>query len=423
VNRKLLRSSRTWLLVGLFIGVLFALESVAVHAFFTTHFPGGNDFYSRWAGARALLLEGRDPYSLEVTKEIQVVKGIDPTLEGKGSFSSPLHVLFVFWPLVYVPFDWAQAIWMVALQWVAVATVIGLLILEQWRPSLAGLTGLFLGTLLFYPVARSIILGQFTLHVTLFLVAALWALQRGRDGWAGVWLAATSIKPQMVVFVAPWLVLWAVRRRRWRLVGGLLAVGGVLLLASLALFPRWPISFLEDVRRYSGVAGGRNPLVILMDLVWPGGPEPVRYGLAGLLMLVMLWAWRRGWRDGGEFFSRATHWTIVISLLVPFQTGTTNHVTLLIPLFAWLRGALTRWGRWRALIVVSGLHVALWALFLGTVKGDWENPVMFLPLPLLCLAVLVGIEINHWWATPPSPADAGEGTGRRVARPSGFDGA
>ena len=393
MNRKLSSQPRIWLLVGLLVGVLFVLESVAVHTFFTARFPGGNDFYPRWAGARALLLEGRDPYSPEVTAEIQTAM-IGSTQRAKNSFSFafPLPVVLLFWPLVYCPYDWVQAIWMVTLQWVAVATVVGLLRLEQWRPSPAGLAGLFLGTLLLYPVARTIVLGQFTLHVTLFLVAALLALRRGRDGWAGVWLAATFIKPQMVVFIAPWLVLWALGQRRWRLVRGLLVGGGLLLLASLALFPRWPLSFLEDVQRYSGVAGGRAPLAVLMGLVWPGGPEVVRYGLAGLLLLAMLATWRRGWRDGAELFTRATYWTITISLLVPFQTGTTNQVMLLIPLFAWLRRALKRWDRRWVLVTmgVSGLLVALWALFLSTIKGEWENPVMFLPLPLLCLAVLIG---------------------------------
>jgi hypothetical protein len=51
------------------------------------------------------------------------------------------------------------------------------------------------------------------------------------------------------------------------------------------------------------------------------------------------------------------------------------------------------------LIGVIGLLVALWALFLGTIEGNWENPVMFLPLPILCLAVLVGTGVHHWWIT------------------------
>ena len=412
---------RRWFVIALLIGVLFACESVAVHALFTTRFPGGNDFYSRWAGARALLRENRDPYSLEVTAEIQAVKGIDPSKEGKGSFAFPLHVVFLFWPLAYLPYDWAQAIWMVTLQWVVVGVVVGMLSLERWRPSPVGLAGLFFGTLFLYPIARSIMLGQFTLHVTLFLVAALWSLQRGHDGWAGVWLAATSIKPQMVIFIGPWLVLWAIARRRWRLVGGLAAGGVLFLLASLALFPRWPISFLEDVQRYGGVAGGRNPLAVLAGLVWPDGPEAVRYGVAGLLLLGMVWAWWRGRQDEANqneadqnppqhclFYGGArlaTYWTIVVSLLVTFQTGTTNQVMLLIPLLAWLRKALERRERWWVLIGVGAGQVALWFLFLSTIKGDWENPVLFLPLPLFCLVVLVGVEITRWRAAR-HPADS-----------------
>jgi len=389
---------RKWLLVGLLIGILFLSESVAVHNSFAVHFPGVSDFYSRWAGARAFLVEGRDPYSLEVTEEIQRVIEIDPTLEGvgKGGFAYPLYTLFLFWPLVYLSYDWAQAIWMVTLQWVAVATVLGLLRLGRWRPSPIGLAGLCLGTLFLYPITRTIFLGQFTLHVTFFLVAALWALHRGHDGWAGAFLAATSIKPQMVIFIVPWLILWTIGRRRWRLLGGLLAGGGGLLVTSLMLFPRWPISFLEDIQRYSKVAGGRNPLVVLMNLVWPGGPESAPYGLAGILMLAMLWAWRRGWRDEGKFFMRATHWTIIVGLLVTFQTGTTNYALLLIPLFAWLRRALTYWGRGWTLAMAIALLAIPWIIFLSTIKGDWENPIMFLPLPLFSLAVMLGIEINHW---------------------------
>jgi len=388
---------RGWWPAGLLIVLLFALESIAVHAFLTARFPGGNDFYSRWAGARALLLEGRDPYSLEVTAEIQAVIGIDPAQAGRGGFAYPLYVLFLFWPLVYFPYDWAQAMWMVTLQWVAVAAMAGLSNLERLRLSSVGLAGLLLATLFLYPVARTIFLGQFTLHVTLFLVATLLALRRGRDDWAGIWLAATFIKPQMVAFVAPWLVLWALGRRRWRLVRGLLIGGGVLSLAALIIFPRWPISFLEDVLRYSKVAGGRNPLVVLMGLVWPGAPAAVRYGLVGLLLLVMFAVW---WRDrqGGEgAFIRVTHWVIVISSLVLFQTGTTNQAMLLIPLFGWLRRALERWRCWQVAIGVGTLLVALWVLFLSTIQGNWENPMMFLPLPLFNLAMLVGAEGYRWW--------------------------
>jgi hypothetical protein len=44
---------------------------------------------------------------------------------------------------------------------------------------------------------------------------------------------------------------------------------------------------------------------------------------------------------------------------------------------------------------VGGLLVVLWVLFLGTIQGNYENPAMFLPLPLFSLAILVGAEAHR----------------------------
>ncbi|MCP4424197.1 MAG: DUF2029 domain-containing protein [Chloroflexi bacterium] len=385
------------LLGGLLFILLFVGESIALHNQFTTSNPGGNDFYSRWAGAKALLVEGRDPYGLDVTAEIQVAKGLDPEMEGKGSFAYPLHVIFLFLPLSYMDYAWAQAIWMVVLQWIVVATVFLLFRFARWQPSLPALAGMMLAMLFIYPVARSILLGQFTLHVTLFLVGMLLALRNGRDGWAGVLLAATSVKPQMVVFIGPWLVIWALAHKRWHFIWGLLAGGAAMFLLSLPFFPRWPISFIEDIQRYAAVAGGKNPLVVLVEQVWPGAGEPVRVVLTVILLVIMLWSWQRGVRNQEERpFHSATYWTIIASLLILFQTGTTNQTLLLIPLFDWLARLRSRQaGTWLIVVIMLILVIFPWALFLQTVEGDLENPLLFLPLPILSLAVLIGLEINQ----------------------------
>lgn len=383
MNRK------EWLIIILLFVIVTAVESVGVYQYFTKSTLGGNDFYSRWAGAEALLIDGRDPYSLEVTAEIQVQKGIDPALEGKGSFAYPLHVIFLFLPLAYVAYPLALAIWMVILQWVIVGTIVLLFQLFDWHPSLAGRTLLILGTIVMYPIARSILLGQFTLHVTLFLVLMLLLLKNGKDGWAGVCLAATSVKPQMVILLGIWFVIWAVAQRRWRFLWGVLAGGGAMFLTSLLFFPRWPISFIEDIQRYAPVAGGKNPLVVLVDQVLPGAGEPARWMLTAVLLAGMLWAWWRGTRGNEATFLTATYWTIVASLLLVFQTGTTNQALLLIPLFDWLARLKEQpFAPWHIVLITLGLIILPWILFINTVTGNAENPIMFLPLPLLSLLVL-----------------------------------
>ncbi|MFQ5400078.1 MAG: glycosyltransferase family 87 protein [Anaerolineae bacterium] len=387
-----------WLFLGMLLLLLFAVESAVTYRYVSSQVPGANDFYSRWAGARALLLEGRDPYGLDVTAEIQPVIAIDPSEVGRGGFAYPLHVLFLFWPLVYLSYAWAQAIWLVALQWLAIGTVAGLLAWKRWQPSPLGAVGLLLAALAFYPVTRTVFLGQFTLWVVFFLVMALWALDRGLDGRAGVLLAATSVKPQMVILIGPWLVLWAVWQRRWRFLAGLLSGGIALLLASLALFPRWPINFLEDVQRYSRVAGGRYPLALLQELVWPGAPASLRFVLAGLLGLGLLVSGWQARHENGARFRQALHWAIVVTLLVPFQTGTTNQVLLLIPLFDWLHQVVGRWGVRPAAIGLPIFLAGLWGLFLATISGNYENPILFLPLPLLTLAILLATSFREWQA-------------------------
>jgi hypothetical protein len=384
------------LALGLLFVCLVTLESIAVHALFTSRVPSGNDYYSRWAGARALLVEGHDPYSLEVTREIQAVIGVDPAFEGKGGFAYPLYTIFTFWPLAYLPYEWAQAVWIVTLQWLAIAIVVVLLRVYRWQPPPWGAALLCLGTLLLYPVARTILLGQFTLHVTLFLALTLWALQAKHDVLAGVFLAASSIKPQLIILVGPGLVLWAIVRHRWRFLAGLAAGGITLVAGAMLLFPRWPISFLEDVLRYSQVAGGRNPLTVLLDLLWSGAPVGVRYALATLLIATMLASWWRARDDSNNSFYQALYWTIIVSTIVPFQTGTTNQVILLIPIFGWLRVASQRKWRTATAVGVCGLELALWLTFLLTLHGAWEDPVMFLPLPLICLVVLLASEVRRW---------------------------
>jgi len=42
------------------------------HHFFTSRFPGANDFFSRWEGARVFWQKGLSPYSREATLSIQI---------------------------------------------------------------------------------------------------------------------------------------------------------------------------------------------------------------------------------------------------------------------------------------------------------------------------------------------------------------
>lgn len=377
-----------------FLFIVYLLLAYGAYAVFTSRIPSSNDFYSRWRGSRALLLEGKDPYSQEVTLEIQ--RGIygRPAREDEDqvAFAYPLYVSLFILPLAFLPYPQAQALWLSGLVFLTLATVMITLRTFDWKPSSGGLLLLSLWCLLLYPTARSIILGQFTILVLALVALALWAIQRGWDLLAGCSLALATIKPQMVFLLIPFLLLWALRWRRYRIPGGFLAVMGVLLLLPSFILPAWIPSFLSGLSRYQAYTSlytaGKSPLGILFDFLFPSQLSSwatllISLALGGYLIYV----WVKALRDGGDTF-QALFLTIIITLLIPVQTGTTNQVLLLLPLIFWLSRWAKRW--WVVIPLPLVLLLGPWALFLATVKGDAEQPIMFPPLPLVTLALL-------WW--------------------------
>lgn len=379
---------RHWFALIFVIAVLMAVEIVAVHESFVSVALGGNDFYPRWAGARAFLVENRNPYSEEVTREIIAV--MDPEDRGLNSFSFayPLHAILVFLPLSYLSYDWAIASWMVIVQWAAIATLAVLLRYHGWQPSPLALVALILATLFFYPVARSILLGQFTLHVTLVAVTTILALKQQRDWLAGLIFSLASIKPQMILLVGAWLVLWALRNKRYQFLVGLAIGGGVLLAASMALVPSWPIDFLSTLGQYSDLASGKEPLEVFLGLFLSNEFLWLKWLLLASLAIATVIIWWKGLRDQISF-DTVLYWSIAVNLLAFFQTGTTNQVLLVMPFIAWLAASRARPWAWPVFTLAAIVLVAIWILFFQTIRGDYENPILFLPLPLLALAVIV----------------------------------
>src|SRR5690349_19170010 len=70
------------------------------------------DLYPRWVGARELLLNGRNPYGPEVSREIQIVfygHAVTPEeaaqhVVDEQRFAYPLYVVFLMAPTIYTDF-------------------------------------------------------------------------------------------------------------------------------------------------------------------------------------------------------------------------------------------------------------------------------------------------------------------------------
>jgi hypothetical protein len=141
-----------------------------------------------------------------------------------------------------------------------------------------------------------------------------------------------------------------------------------------------------------------SPLSIIAGAA-PGIYRPLNLFLHSIVGIYVLIEWYLAWKKEDARFLWAAFLTLVITNLVAFRTATTNYVMLLPILFYVFKFTQERWGRAGSVFVgflFLTLWIGLWALFLTTVKGNVEQPIMYLPLPFICL---IGLWWVRWWAT------------------------
>lgn len=390
-------SQRNKLILILGFIIIFLTMVVVVRQYFTLDATGANDFYPRWKGALLFWQEGINPYSDEVTAAIQtdMYGRLATPDEDQVLFVYPFYVVFLLMPLTWLPisYSWIQAIWLTIMIFSLITAVILTLRLLDWEmpPWLFALT--LVWSIIFYNSTRTIILGQFAALILLWVAAALLMIKEEQYGWAGIFLALTTIKPQMTIFILPPLMLWALWQKKWRLIIGFGGAMAGLFALSFLLLPSWLFGFIEQVTAYPGYTVTPSPLWIITQYYFTFLGRPVELILTILLILYMLYLWWQMIKMPA--YSRQMLLilgiTMIVNNMVLVRTATTNFIVLYIPMLLCLQILYERTKRgalWVALFYGVSI-ISLWTLFLTTIDGDQEHVIMFLPLPLILLVLFV----------------------------------
>ncbi len=389
----------------LFLGILLAGVTWSNYQY-TLKNPGGNDFLVHWVGTRVLFFEGISPYSDEAALQIQTLAYGRPARPGEHELrvAYPLYSVVFFLPFALISdFHLARAVWMTVLE----AALIGITLLSlrlcRWKPSPLMLAGLLIFSLIWYHGLRPLINGNAVILVALFITGGLLALRDGADELAGVLFAFATIKPQVVVLIVAFLLIWGAVQGRWRFVGWL--VGTVLLLSLAAglIFPDWIIQNLREVLRYPAYNPPGTPGAAFAQW-WPPFGTRLGWALTFLMTLILIVEWRAGLRAEFRGFLWTALLTLNISQWIGIQTDPGNFVVLFPGMILAFALMYERWRRGAAF--VSGttlllLFVGIWAIFLSTVEyGDQpiQSPVMFFPLPFVLFILLYWV---RWWAFHP----------------------
>ena len=331
--------------------------------------PRGNlsDLYPRWLGARELLLHHRDPYSSDVTREIQAGyygRPLDPARpedpKDQEGFAYPVYVVFLLAPTLTLPFSAVQVGFRWLLLIITIATVPLWLRALHWRPSKITTAILIVLTIGSFPAVQGIKLQQLSLVVSGLIALSAVLLMAGHLLLAGIALALATIKPQLVWPLAAWLILWAISdwRRRRRFLWGFAAATAALLGGAEYLLPGWMTKFRQAIAAYRQYTGGAGSLLDV--LVTPGWGRVIS-GLILLALAMVCWRLRRE-PTGTAAFSLATAVVLAATVVIVPMVAPYNQLLLLPAVFLLIQHASTNWKRsplTRLAYVVSGALV-LW---------------------------------------------------------------
>jgi hypothetical protein len=305
--------------------------------------PRGNlsDLYPRWLGARELLLHRRNPYSSEITREIQqgyYGRPLDPARaddpKDQQGFAYPVYVVFLLAPTVELPFDTVQICFRWLLVGLAAASVLLWLSVLRWRVRWERALIFIALVLGWLPMVQGIKLQQLSLLVAA-LIAACSACLAG--GWllvAGGIVALATIKPQLTWPIVLWLLVWAASdwRSRWRFVFGFGIVLLLLLAGAQLLLPGWLGIFIEAIRQYHQYTQNQSVLVWMFGSVLG---RIIEVGSA-ILCAMCVWPLRRA-PVSDPTFGRAFALVLALTVLIVPMFAPYNQVLLIPAILALLQ--------------------------------------------------------------------------------------
>ena len=402
-----------WLLLGAICFASMAFYTVRVwSANQSEHF---SDLYAPWWGAHELLLHGRNPYSPAVAREIQTViygKAVIPTPDDPmgvgGGFAYPPYAALLLWPTIYTSFGTAEKLFLFLSVSLTLLSI--LLWLRALRISVSPWHFIALALFVFgsFPVLQGLKLLNLSLVAAAFIAIAVFLLSADHSIWAGVFLAASTFKPQFIILLVPWLALWSLTewRVRWRLALSFLMTMLLLLLVSELLLPSGLRHFLAVARAYHRYTYGHS----VLDVWFTPKFGPV--ASAALLLTVLKLTWRplaaaaNTARFVGvvSFLLAAT--VVVIPTLAP-------HVQLLLlpglillveghekmwnsgppgRLLLTGAGALLAWS-W---VAALGLVAASFRQPLGSLIGFWEVPLYTSTILPLAVFLALACQLRPW---------------------------
>lgn len=367
---------------------------------------GMNKFVPRWQGTRTFLLEGTNPFSEEATNEIQrtVYGRLARSDEDPGYFVYPFYSIIFYAPFALIEnHQTALALWMTLLEFALAGILVVSLLLVDWRPTILMILILFLYTFLWYHGIRPVISGNVSILVAFFVTGAMLAIRSNQDAVGGILLAITTIKPQMVVILCIFILVWSIVKGRWRIVWTFLGSLAFLIVTGSLFFQDWMLENIRQIIRYNEVMVISTPSAILLNWV-PGVGKQMGWILTGVMVALLLIEWRSSFGKDERWFTWTAMVTLTASTLIGIYTTLENFILMYPAIMLILATWDKRWGllgKWLIVIFLFTTSIGIWLLLLNGVQRGVQpdlDPIIYFLSPVI---ILIGLYWVRWWAVNP----------------------
>lgn len=398
-SRKLLSIEEIRLL---FLALFLLAGLLALNLYLARTLPGGEQFFQRWTGARAFLVEQIEPYSTTVAERTQDVA------YGRQAFSSeypyalsdPFYVVMLYIPLaLFSDFAIARGLWMLLSEVAIVAMLYSLIRSLEWEPPGWLYVALMMFGLFGYYSLAAIGSGTPAVVIIFLIFAVVYSLRTFSDELAGALLFLIAYQWEVGALFFLFIVIFMIANKRWKILTGFGMSLAILLAISFLVYPGWGLPYIRGVLS-DWYRSGSLTFGHIASAWFPNARFSIGFWTALLLGIILFLEWI----GSVDAHFRRIIWTVCLSLAVTplagFAIFPSNHVVLLPALILIIMLVWERWTHQRVLytvlVITVGFLVPFW-LYLRVIAG---YPKIYSELLTLLppIATIIGLYWMRWWA-------------------------
>ncbi len=268
--------------------VIILLFAFAIHFIMADNIVG-NDILVFYLAAKSSFIDGQGPYLSENAVLSQVLSYGKVAQPGEDylTFSYPPYALIPVWILTFLPFDWAQAIWMAIL---IIGFVFGLILLFPLAPK-----WLAPSALLIYPVAFGILMGNFVIPIAIILLFNVkyffFNISKPNqivEYILAISLAWATVKPQFSWLFITFILVSAFSQKKRKFILCFFLSFIVFLLLSFLIQPDWVSAFIKQIGFYQQTNPTELQLIKFLNLFLPVRISDII--AIPLIVIAILWA-------------------------------------------------------------------------------------------------------------------------------------